>query len=186
MKGFIKIIAGRFKGKKIKVTEHAHLRPTPNRLRESLFNILQYDIKGAHCLDGFAGTGALGLEAFSRGAASVVFLESDTQVFQQLQLTLEDFNSDALDSYKVDCLDFLAQTNKQFDIIFLDPPFNKDLWKTCYQSIFERNILNLGGLLYIESPALEHLNEKDWMLLKAGKIGDVYFAIFQRILLSKP
>jgi len=186
MTGFIKIIAGRYKGSKIKVIEHAHLRPTPNRLRESLFNILQHDIKEARCLDGFAGTGALGLEAFSRGAASVVFLESDTQVFHQLQLTLKDFNSDALVSYKIDCLDFLANTNKQFDIIFLDPPFNQGLWKTCSQRIIERNILPLGGLLYIESPAPEHLNEIDWLLLKTGKIGDVYFAIFQRISLTKP
>lgn len=186
MTGFIKIIAGRYKGRKIKVTEHAHLRPTPNRLRESLFNILQHDVKEAYCLDGFAGTGALGLEAFSRGAASVVFLESDTQVFHQLQLTLKEFKSDALVSYKVDCLDFLANTNKQFDIIFLDPPFHQDLWKTCYQRILERNILPLGGLLYIESPIPEYLNETDWLSLKTGKIGDVYYAIFQRISPSKP
>ena len=179
MTGFIKIIGGQFKGKKIIVPDAMDLRPTPNRLRESLFNVLQFNIKQAVCLDAFAGTGALGLEAASRGAAQVVFLENNAKVYQSLDLTLKAFQHPHLTAIKTDCLHYLEHCKQKFDVIFLDPPFRQSLWETCILHITQQQLLNEDGILYIESPAPIEMNEKFWSLIKQGKMGDVYFGIYQ-------
>ena len=179
MTGFIKIIGGQFKGKKIKVPEAMDLRPTPNRLRESIFNVLQFQIKHAHCLDAFAGTGALGLEAASRGAAQVVFLENNSKVYQNLDLTLKQFQHPHLTALKTDCIDYLEHCKQTFDVIFLDPPFRQNLWETCIHHVIHRHLLNEDGILYIESPTPIKMHDKIWTLLKQGKVGDVYYGIYQ-------
>ena len=179
MIGFIKIIGGQFKGKKIKVPDASDLRPTPNRLRESLFNVLQFNIKHAICLDAFAGTGALGLEAASRGATEVVFLENNTKVYQSLELTIKQFKHPHLTAIKIDCLDYLEHCKKKFDVIFLDPPFRKTLWEGCIHNIIQHQLLNDEGLLYVESPSPIEMDENIWSIIKYGKMGDVFFGIYQ-------
>lgn len=129
MPGEIKIIGGRFKGRKIKVLDMPHLRPTPIRLRETLFNVIQFDIKQAECLDTFAGTGALGLEAFSRGAKQVTFLEAQPKIYQQLLQNIQIF-SNSLQAICINALDYLKKTEKKFDIIFLDSSFSTRIIKT--------------------------------------------------------
>jgi 16S rRNA (guanine966-N2)-methyltransferase len=181
MTGEIRIIGGKFKGRKIKVCDIADLRPTPNRLRETLFNILQFEIKGADCLDAFAGTGALGLEALSRGAESVTFIEPHPKAYLQLKSTLEQLNTQRYQIRQEDCLVFLNQTTKQFDIIFLDPPFKKNLWENCIEIIYQKQLLNAEGLIYIESPEEIHLDALKWQFIKSKKLGDVHFAIFKII-----
>ena len=180
MLGHIKIIGGKYKGKKIKVIESNHLRPTPNRLRESLFNILQHHVKHACCLDGFAGTGALGLEAYSRGANQVTFLEKNLSVFKQLIENTQNFSNSDLKCLNLDCIDYLKQTEKKFDIIFLDPPFKEEFWKTCYQIIGQRQILNPNGILYLESPSKLAIDDNSFIILKSGKVADVNYTILEK------
>lgn len=179
MTGFIKIIGGKYKGKKIKVPDATDLRPTPNRLRESIFNVLQFDIKHASCLDAFAGTGALGLEAASRGAKEVIFLESNPKVYKALEQTLKEFDHPHLSVIKTDCRDYLQKCIQKFDIIFLDPPFQKNLWEECIQSISQQQLLAENGIIYLESPISIPMETSCWTNIKQGKMGDVYFGIYQ-------
>jgi 16S rRNA (guanine966-N2)-methyltransferase len=180
MPGEIKIIGGKFKGKKIKVLDMPNLRPTPNRLRETLFNVIQFDIKQAECLDAFAGTGALGLEAYSRGAKQITFLESHPQIYKKLQENLH-FFSDSLECLCIDTLNFLKTTKKTFDIIFLDPPFHKDLWIPCIECIENRQLIHENGLLYIEAPQWISPLTQNWVLIKQDRIGDVFYSIYKKI-----
>lgn len=181
MTGQIKIIAGQFKGRKIKVPDMIDCRPTPNRVRESLFNTLQFDIRDANCLDAFAGSGALGLEAYSRGAQTVVFLEKEPHVFFNLKKTLADFktSSASIELHQLDCINYLNHTRRQFDIIFLDPPFGQNLWQSVCEIIHLKNILTPEGILYIEAPQLIQLPSSDWHLYKHQKMSSVYTHFFK-------
>jgi 16S rRNA (guanine966-N2)-methyltransferase len=178
MNGEIKIIGGQFKGKKIKVAEIDGLRPTPNRLRESLFNILQFEIRGSDCLDAFAGTGALGFEAYSRGAKSITFIENHPQASHLLKKNILSFNSNCLTLIVKDCLSYLQTCDKTFDVIFLDPPFKQNLWQSCCDIIQKRQLLNPHGLIYLESPSEILDIGSQFSCHKHGRIGDVFYAIF--------
>jgi 16S rRNA (guanine966-N2)-methyltransferase len=178
MLGELKIIGGRFKGKKIKVVDALNLRPTPNRIREAVFSSLQHDINNACCLDAFAGSGALGLEALSRGAQEVTFLESNKQVFQQLQKNLTLFGQEKIYAYCQNTLEFLQTTTKTYDLIFIDPPFQANLWNECCQWIEQRHLLNPHGLIYLESPHLLQLPPTTWQKLKSDRVAEVYYAIY--------
>lgn len=179
MTGEIRIIGGLFKGKKIKVCDVDDLRPTSNRLRETLFNILQFDIKGAKCLDTFAGTGALGIEALSRGAKHVTFLEKNTKAYQQLKKTLLELQTTQFSIIHQDALSYLDNCPQTFDIILIDPPFQRHLWESCVDTIYEKKLLNLHGLIYLESSLPILLDSEKWALRKQNKIGDVYYAIYE-------
>ena len=179
MLGEIRIIGGKLKGRKIKVCGVADLRPTPNRLRETLFNILQFQIKGARCLDAFAGTGALGLEALSRGAEHITFIEAHSQAFLQLKNNIQMLNLRDFTLSKMDCLEFLLNTKEKFDIIFLDPPFKKNLWQQCINIIDKNNILLPEGIVYCESPQEISLDPIKWQVIKKNKMADIHYAIFK-------
>jgi 16S rRNA (guanine966-N2)-methyltransferase len=181
MMGEIKIIGGRYKGRKIKVAEMPDLRPTPNRLRETLFNVIQYDLKHAKCLDAFAGTGALGLEAFSRGAEQVIFLESNPKVYKQLLENLNIFKQDSLEAIAKDCINYLQTTSERFDIIFFDPPFKQNLWESCCEIVLNRKLLNPSGLIYLESPHQLNLDPYFWSPRKQDKLSDVFYGIYELI-----
>ena len=176
----IKIIAGLFKGKKIKLPQLDDLRPTPNRLRESLFNVLQFDIQASECLDAFAGSGALGFEAFSRGANHITFVENNPIAAKYLAKTMHDFASDRLTLIEQDCLSYLHSCQKTFDIIFLDPPFKQDQWQNCCELIVTRKLLNAHGIIYLESPrAIQHIGA-GFQTQKHGKVGEVCYSIFRK------
>ena len=179
MSGEIRIIGGLFKGKKIKVLDSADLRPTPNRLRESLFNVLQFDIKGAYCLDIFAGSGALGIEALSRGARSVVFVEKNHKAYLQLQKNLIELQIKSSSVLHQDAVLYLQSCQEKFDIIFMDPPFQLNLWSTCVDIIEKKQLLKPQGLIYLESPQPIHLNPEKWSVKKQNKMGEVYYGIFE-------
>jgi 16S rRNA (guanine966-N2)-methyltransferase len=180
MLGHIKIISGKYKGKKITVIKRHDLRPTPNRLRETLFNILQYDVKHSECLDGFAGTGALGLEAYSRGAKHITFLESNIHVFKQLQENTKDLPNSDIECLNTNCLNFLKQTTKKFDIIFLDPPFKDNFWAPCCQIIIQRDLLNDNGILYLESPSPISIETTYLNFIRTGIYGEVHYTLMQK------
>src|SRR5690349_22897017 len=125
-KGQIRIIAGAFRGRRIRVAARPGLRPTPDRVRETLFNWLGQSLDGESCLDLFAGSGALGFEAASRGAARVVMVESDRAAFTALQAARETIGARAVELVHAEALAYLSRVRERFDVVFLDPPFGQN------------------------------------------------------------
>lgn len=181
MKQEIRIIGGLYRGKKLHFPNVEGLRPTPDRVRETLFNWLMHDIKDARCLDAFSGSGALGLEAFSRGAARVVFIEESPTAYANLQRIITAFNNPALTLLRTDARLYLQQSTEQFDIIFLDPPFSLNYIPQCIAAITQNNLLVPGGLVYLESSTLINMDEKQWRQIKLKKAGQVMYGLYEKL-----
>ena len=181
MKQVIRIIGGLYRGKKLHFPEVEGLRPTPDRVRETLFNWLMNDIKDARCLDAFAGSGALGLEAFSRGASRIVFIEQSPKAHAHLQKNLVQFNNPSLSLLKTDARIYLQQSTEQFDIIFLDPPFAQNFILQCLNDIAQKQILTPGGLVYIESPTAIDTDKQHWQQIKLKQAGQVIYGLFKKL-----
>jgi 16S rRNA (guanine966-N2)-methyltransferase len=186
MSGKVKIIGGLFRGKLLCVQEHDDLRPTPNRVRETLFNWLMHDIRHLHCYDAFAGSGALGFEACSRGALSVVLTENDAANFQTLQkniqtlhAALKNSNSSTPEAYFQNFFQFIAQTKKIFDLVFLDPPYRAHLLPQCLEVLASSSALKEGGLVYLESDQ-PLPNTASWTVLKSHRASSIYFGLYQK------
>jgi 16S rRNA (guanine966-N2)-methyltransferase len=173
--GEIRIIGGRWRSRKLPVLASEGLRPTPDRVRETLFNWLAPTLPGARCLDLFAGSGALCLEALSRGAAEVVMVEKAPAVAARLRENLERLKAKRARVENTDATVFLARAVEPFDIIFLDPPFASDLIAHCARLIAERGWAVPGGLVYIEAPSgMDPLPlPADWQLIRSKKAGQV-------------
>ncbi len=155
----VRVIAGTHRGRKITFPNLPELRPSGDRLRETLFNWLMHETNGAKCLDLFAGSGCLGIEALSRGAKEVLFLEQNPLIAQHLCQFLEDFfkpEHSPLPASKVlavDTLNFLEQKPTQnFDIVFLDPPFSKNYWLLVLNLLAKRQWVHPKTLVYVELP----------------------------------
>lgn len=151
--GDIRIISGQWRARKIKVIDQPGLRPSPNRLRETVFNWLQHEISGAHCLDMFAGSGSLGFEAASRGAKQVLMLEKAKSVFVQLRENQTILNAEQVEIMCQDSIAYFRKNNVQaqsqaYDIVFIDPPFDDDLISTSLQLI--KAHLADKALVYVE------------------------------------
>lgn len=181
MKQSIQIIGGIYRGKKISFPDSIDLRPTPNRIRETLFNWLMQDIRGACCLDAFAGSGALGFEAFSRGASHVTFVEQTPLVQTHLQHLINQFASPKLNLVKNDALMYLKNTKEQYNIIFLDPPFSQNLIPQCLQAIKDNKVLQPDGLVYIESAEAITIDQNQWQQLKLKRAGQVAYSLLRNI-----
>ncbi len=173
----LRIIGGDWRGRKLDFPDAQGLRPTPDRVRETLFNWLMPVIRGARCLDLFAGSGALGLEALSRGAAEVVLVDSQPQVIAALQKNLDLLQAGTRAQLQQrDARQYLAHCNDGFDVIFLDPPYHQGLLQPCIDSLYEQNALSRQGYLYFESnrnEALPHLPAA-WTIQRqktAGQVG---------------
>ena len=190
MSSQIRLIGGNLRGRKIHFCDFSQegLRPTPNRVRETLFNWLSTAIIEATCLDAFGGSGALSFEAISRGAKRVILLEKSPQILQAIKENAErfDLTSSELGSPLVfsctDALTYLAKTSDTFDIIFLDPPFQQDLLYPGIQCIAERGLLRSGGYLYMEShePISPENIPFSWKQIQAKKAGSVFFGLLHR------
>ena len=185
----IRIIAGRWRGRRISVVDSEGLRPTTDRVRETLFNWLMHDLPQSRCLDLFAGSGVLGLEGLSRGAAEVWLVESDRVVAHAIQsslATLADPQQSA--NYKVkvlqqDVINLLQnQALKPFDVVFLDPPFNAGLLESAAALLEANNWLSDAALIYVEqdSKQSQTLLPLAWHCLKQGKAGQSQFSLYQR------
>ncbi len=176
--GELRIIAGTWRGRRLPVDTAPGLRPTPDRVRETLFNWLAPRLPGTRCLDLFAGTGALGLEALSRGAASCVFVESSRAVLRQLEAALLRLEAQGATCVQAAALDWLDTADRPFDIIFLDPPFDSDLLGQAVSMIARRALLAPGGRVYLETAAAQPLPVPEgWMLLREQRAGDVRFGL---------
>lgn len=182
MKQEIRIIGGLYRGKKIHFPVVDGLRPTPDRVKETLFNWLMHDIKGARCLDAFAGSGSLGIEAFSRGASQVVFVEQTIAAYKNLQKIIAQFNSpSSLHLIKDDARNYLQACNSSFDLIFLDPPFSQNYLPVCINSIVKNKLLSSKGLLYLETPETISLDLEQWKLIKFKQAGQVFSSLFEKL-----
>jgi len=152
-KGEIRIIGGKWKGKKIYFNLNDDLRPTPDRAKETLFNWLGQDLNEMHCLDLFSGTGALGLEALSRGAKKVTFVEKNKDYLQKIKkVYLEMSQKEDCDFYCAECLEWVQNKSSKakYDLIFIDPPFNKNLIDNLLSNILRRELLSESGKIYFE------------------------------------
>lgn len=159
----LRIVGGKWRSRRLRFVDAEGLRPTPDRVRETLFNWLQFEIRGAVCLDAFAGSGALGFEALSRGAGRVVMVEKQRTQFQQLQATAQELQAESLDLVNGDTLALLRQPAPWqpaagFDGVFLDPPFHHDLLPAICSLMHERRLLKPEAFVYIES-------EEEWSSL---------------------
>ncbi|MDF2446722.1 MAG: rsmD [Moraxellaceae bacterium] len=160
----LRIVGGKWRSRRLRFADAEGLRPTPDRVRETLFNWLQFEIGGAVCLDAFAGSGALGLEALSRGAARVVMVERQRPQFLQLQESARELGAEGLQLLQGDALELLRkpadwQPAGGFDGVFLDPPFHKSLLPAICALLHERALLKPGAFVYVES-------ESDWPALE--------------------
>jgi 16S rRNA (guanine966-N2)-methyltransferase len=171
-KGEIRIIGGKWKGKKIYFNLNDDLRPTPDRAKETLFNWLGQDLNEMHCLDLFSGTGALGLEALSRGAKKVTFVEKNKDYLQKIKkVYLEMSEKEDCDFYCAECLEWVQNKSSKakFDLIFIDPPFNKNLIDNLLSNILRRELLSKSGKIYFEFEKKLNLKIPESLGLKKKK-----------------
>jgi len=181
--GRIRIIGGSLRNSRLDVPELPGLRPTPERVRETLFNWLAPVIDGARCLDLCSGTGALGIEALSRGAAGVQFVERDARVAQSLRANLARLEADAGQVAVLDAGLFLQGAAQPYDLVFLDPPFALDLWPALARQLEQAGWLAARGWVYVESPrGLAPALPPNWQLHREGQAGEVRFALYRRSL----
>jgi len=176
----LRIIGGTWRGRKLRFAASAAIRPTPDRVRETLFNWLGVAVRGAHCLDLFAGSGALGLEALSRGAAQVTFIERDATAARELGELLAAWQAANARVVRADALRYLAGIARPLDIVFLDPPFASQLLSQAAARLEEHHWLEAGALIYVECAAREGLPPlpASWQPLKAKQAGEVGYHLF--------
>ena len=184
----LRIIAGRWRGRRLRFPAGADIRPTPDRVRETLFNWLAPHVSGARVLDLFAGSGALGLEALSRGAAQATFVDADPRVIAALRGVFTEWGipADAASALRADALPWLAGTAARsaapFDLVFIDPPFAADLWQNVVGRLARNGWLAPQAFVYLEAPAGTALGglPPDWMPWRSGKAGEVGYHLFRR------
>ncbi|EGT5762434.1 16S rRNA (guanine(966)-N(2))-methyltransferase [Cronobacter sakazakii] len=180
--GQIRIIGGQWRGRKLPVPDSPGLRPTTDRVRETLFNWLAPYLVGARCLDCFAGSGALGLEALSRYAADATLLEMERGVAQQLQKNLATLKSSAAKVVNTNTLNFLNQNGEPHDIVFVDPPFRKGLLEETLNLLETRGWLAPQALIYVESEVENGLPPvpANWQLHREKVAGQVAYRLYLR------
>jgi len=173
----LRIIAGQWRSRKLAFPTIEGLRPTPDRVRETLFNWLAPVIEGARCLDLFAGSGALGLEALSRGAGEVVMLDQNPRVIKQLKDNLALLQCTHAQVVQTDALNYLQSVQQRFDIVFLDPPYRQDLIAPCCALLAKHNIVNPNASIYIELEKEASLPElaNNWELVRSKDAGQVAY-----------
>ena len=183
-RGSVRLIGGRWRGTRLPVPDVAGLRPTSDRVRETLFNWLQPMLPGARVLDLFAGSGALGLEAVSRGASSAVLVEADPGLAGALQAAVARLDAGGeVQVQRADALTYLDRDGPCFDLAFVDPPFAAGLWPAVLTRLPGR--MAADGWLYVESPAsLAPVPPVDWRLHREGQTRDVRYALYRRATLG--
>ena len=184
LSGRLRIVAGNWRSRLLDIADVQGLRPTSERIRETLFNWLSPRVHGARCLDLFAGTCALGLEALSRGAQSVVFVERASRAVATLQHNIETLAADGAVVLQMDALDYLDEERQErFDLVFLDPPFAADMLDELCRLIAERRVLAEDAYVYLEQDRSNP--EADlpdgWRILKNKTAGNVRYMLVQQV-----
>jgi 16S rRNA (guanine(966)-N(2))-methyltransferase RsmD len=172
----VRIGGGEWRSRMLRFPDALALRPTPDRVRQTLFNWLGQELYGLHCLDLFSGSGALGFEALSRGAASVTMVESNPAVYRALLDNATLLKADKARILRQDAMQFLAQNAQPFDVIFLDPPFDQR-WLEKLLPFLVKHLAD-GGVIYAESERLL-IDDADWQVIKHGKAGNVHYHLLK-------
>ncbi|MBK5144040.1 16S rRNA (guanine(966)-N(2))-methyltransferase [Budviciaceae bacterium BWR-B9] len=180
--GQIRIIGGQWRGRKLPVPDSPGLRPTTDRVRETLFNWLAPVLNEARCLDCFAGSGALGFEALSRYAGKTVLLESERSIAQQLQQNLQRLNSDKGQVVHTNALQWLAQAGTPFDVVFLDPPFRRNLLTETFTLLEQQGWLADEAWIYVEAETEHAVSDApaNWHLHREKTAGQVAYRLYVR------
>lgn len=180
--GVLRIIGGTWRRRRLVVPDVEGLRPTPDRVRETLFNWLRPWLSDARCIDLFAGTGALCLEALSRGAARVVMVEAEPKAVAALRHNVAELAAANAEVIEANALDYLAGPAQVFDIAFLDPPFRSDLIARSSRLLDQRGWITPGGLVYIEAPRrVSALPIPDsWELIRSRAAGQVGYHLARK------
>lgn len=183
-KNQLRIIGGQWRGRKLDIADIPGLRPTGDRIRETLFNWLMADTLNSHCLDLFAGTGALGLECLSRGAQSVILLEKNKLAAKQLEEHCKSLHADGAKIFNQDALVWLENNSvskHSINLVLIDPPFSENLWDATIQTLISSELLAPEALIYIESPKNKHVKSGiDWELIKNKISGDVQYQLYRQ------
>jgi 16S rRNA (guanine966-N2)-methyltransferase len=174
--GRVRIVGGRWRSRLIDVPARPDLRPTPDRVRETLFNWLGQRLDGCACLDLYAGSGALGFEAASRGAARVVMVEADRAVLAALRRSRERLAAEQVEIVVGDALEYLARAGEHFDVVFLDPPFRQNALPALLAKLPPR--LQPGARVYLEAADAVQA-AAPWRELKRGRVGQVSYQLLQ-------
>lgn len=182
--GFIRVISGQFRGRKLPVKNVEGLRPTTDRIKETVFNWLMQDTRDATVLDCFAGSGGLGFEALSRYAKSTTFIELDLSAAKQIEQNISTLKLDNAQVKHTNSLTFLEQknVNEPFDLVFVDPPFRKNLAQSSCNLLENNQWLSSEALIYVEveTELAEFLPPSNWLLIKEKKAGQVLCRLYQR------
>jgi 16S rRNA (guanine(966)-N(2))-methyltransferase RsmD len=172
----VRIVGGQWRSRLIDVPKLPGLRPTPDRVRETLFNWLGQELDGMRCLDLFAGSGVLGFEAASRGAAEVVLVERDARAAAALRTTAQSLHATQVEVLRADAVEFARSTSRTFDLVFLDPPYRQGLLEKIEPAL--ERLLAPDGWLYAESEQpLTQLGR--WTTIREGRAGQVHFHLMR-------
>lgn len=180
--GFVRIISGLWRGRKLPVHDAQGLRPTTDRVKETLFNWLAQEVPGAKCLDLFAGSGGLGFEAASRQAESVTLIELNPTAFKQIQQNIATLNASNVHVVNSDALTFLQQVGTPQHIIFIDPPFRQGLLNETVTLLDQNGWLADDAMIYIETEKELPLDgiPNNWRLHREKTAGQVSYRLFER------
>ena len=180
--GQVRIISGLWRGRKLPVHDAEGLRPTTDRVKETLFNWIAQDVPNAKCLDLFAGSGGLGFECASRQAESVIMLEMNAQAFNQLKTNIATLKATNIEAINTDSLAYLKQSGSPFDVVFIDPPFRKGLLDETLQLLEQNGWLADNAMIYIETEKELSLPElpESWQLYREKSAGQVCYRLFER------
>ncbi|AVH31788.1 16S rRNA (guanine(966)-N(2))-methyltransferase RsmD [Vibrio fluvialis] len=180
--GQVRIISGLWRGRKLPVHDAEGLRPTTDRVKETLFNWLAQDIPHAKCLDLFAGSGGLGFESASRQAEKVTMLEMNPQAFAQLKTNIAALKASNIEAVNTDTLAYLKQPGQAYDVVFIDPPFRQGLLQETVQLLEQNGWLAANAMIYIESEKELPLTElpESWQLYREKLAGQVCYRLFER------
>jgi len=180
--GSCRIIGGKWRSRIIRFDDTEGLRPTTDRIRETVFNWLQPYIHQSRCLDVFAGSGVLGFEALSRGAKAVVFIEQNIKTVRKLKENISTLNADSASIFHQDALAWLqsAQHGQKFDLVFLDPPFHSDLLVESCTLLNSSGSLAEDAIIYVEHNIDANIEmPENWVSLKEKKAGQVAYKLFE-------
>jgi 16S rRNA (guanine(966)-N(2))-methyltransferase RsmD len=173
----VRIIGGLWRSRIIEFPDAEDLRPTPDRVRETLFNWLGRDLTGMACLDLFAGSGALGFEALSRGAAAVVMIEKNPAALRALRDNARKLDATGLTVVRGDALEFVRSARSRFDVVFVDPPYRLGMQVAALGLL--RGLLAEGGRVYVESDAVFE-PPRGWAIFRRSRAGNVHFHLLAR------
>lgn len=182
----LRIIGGEWRGRKLNFPEVEGLRPTPDRVRETLFNWLALYIPGGRCLDLFSGSGALGFEALSRGASHVTMIDNSSMVIRQLRQNIQDLKTQSAELITGSALDWLEKRSDdleaQFDVVFIDPPFRQELAEQCCLLLEQKSMLADHAMIYVETEKelTNPMVPDNWELYREKTAGQVTYRLYKR------